>query len=213
MKRLAVLAVMLMLLGAGAALADGSYDLANYWMVTPGQWVILNDADGNSIKAVVSPSNGTYNLEMRTIESDGSETLSRRFDQTLTDSAIVFSGEYNSRHDSATWSPTVNLPRIMEIGQAYKYTTTEYFLIDSYPAYITYVLDSDGYEITTSAGTFSNCLKLIVTQIDYSSITTDVFFLAKGVGIVRYITTKMDEDGPTNVPSSASWDMSQYGTE
>jgi len=212
MKYIALTVFILAMFISPAQAAD-TYDLADYWMITPGQWVNLADNSGNVVKMITVQDGDLRKLEIRSIASDGTETLERRIDQKLTADSIVFWGEYNFRDGNSIWIPPVYLPLNVSVGQGFPYVTAEQLLIDYYPLYFTVVFENDRYSITTSAGTFENCLKIIMNDIDFNSITTDVYFLAKGIGVVRQVRTVSYADGPTNVIDSSTWDMISYGTE
>lgn len=212
MKRLAMHVVMALLLTSSAAAAE-TYDLTQYWMVTPGQWVTMTGQSGSEVRIAVVQDGNVLKLEMRQINADGSTQLMRRFDQVLAGSSIILTGEYNHKDDESVWNPAVSLPRYVEVGQGFQFSLEEQLTAITYPLFITMVVENDRYSITTPAGTFHNCLKIVMNEIDHNSATTDVYFLAKEVGIIRYIMTGSYEDGPFNVSINHSWELSGYGTD
>jgi len=216
-KVLAVLVSLSLILVAATAMADEvTYDLAEYMELTPGQWVTQTDQNGNEYRVVTSSSGGLLVREGYAIVS-GAQQLVHKWIMSYTDSSIFFHGDYTLVLGDATYNPAIVLPRNMAAGDAVLHQGEKQAEIVgcgtfTTPNYVIIYLDEGGITVTTDAGTFTDCIRLVMTELDHDSSITNIFYYAKGVGVVKHHQAGTYESGADIVTATATMTTTDYGS-
>jgi hypothetical protein len=189
------------LLLAAPAVAQ-TYDLADYMMLTPGQYAVLEGGDpcvGSTWQdAVAISTKDQYTLETW-YEKEGGNWVKESIDIIeITADSVLFHGEYEmSPSEQGFWlmDPPIAIPRILALNQPVVNQGVITHESTSIPYAHSLMITEAGVTVTTPDGIFSNCLKIIESYFEGNEAESQVIILAPGLGEIKIWTAAVSDDG------------------
>jgi len=180
--------------------------------MTQGQWVTLIDSEGTGLRIKCEEDGAYLNLNTYIISSDA---LVHSMQRALIDDTIVIVGEYNPANGESTYNPGIAIPRLMYVLEGEQQPGVERFVSTGgeEPYYSTVHLQAQGVTVTASGHTFTDCIRLVVVDIDTDSIGTSIYYLAKGVGIVKLLNITTYESGSDLFSATSEFVYTGHGTD
>lgn len=220
MKRMALAVCVVLLLAVSTPATAQTYDIADYMMLTPGQWKIEQGQDTSSGEtwqtgSVIS-TQGQYILEMWYEYENGSWVKEDVGILGLTADSLIFYGDYEFEGwEQGFWllEPPLVIPRTLEVGQAVMNSGVITHGTETIPYAHTLMILEAGVTVTTPAGTFTNCLKIAETDIEGNEVESEIVILAPGLGEVKGWSAEIEEEVPGVVEmDTETSDVIDYGS-
>jgi hypothetical protein len=188
---------------AAPAMAQ-TYDIADYMMLTPGQWSIkqgeivcggLTDPE-----AVVCSTQGKYTLHSW-YEQEGGVWQKDSIDiLEITADSVIYRGEYEfEAGEEGYWllNPPITLSRNLELNQPVVNKGVITHNGESLPYVHSFMLLEAGVTVTTPDGVFNNCLKIVKSDIETGEGGggSEVMIWAPGWGEVKIWAAEVESTG------------------
>ena len=220
MKKLVIIgvAISVFLLTAGFASAATMYDMREYMFFNPGHYFTLTDNEGDTWRyAYVEGSEGTVLQDVDMISPEGVEIQGRTHELIYTAFSIFqISDEQHFFNDLATYQPSINTPRFMEVGDGHVYKGVKVHKEtgEEDTVLITGLLEEDGVTYTAPDGAvFDNCLSIQHTSSEGNLTVAVNDIVAKNVGIVKSVLVAIAESDGVVTVLQQELNYSGHGTD
>ena len=189
-------------LAAAALPAQNTYDIADYFLLTPGKWMIRESHDIGVPTPVwregmVVTQLGQFTLQ-NGFEWNGKTWLPKEIEIfEVTATHLVYHGTFDPvTQDYTLLSPPLRAPRQMKVNSPFTYVGSIVTPAGSAPFVITIVITADKLTHKTRAGTFTNCLRLKVVTVTDTNTDTSSEIRAPKEGRVYGVEVGVDETEP-----------------
>lgn len=207
MKKFTALCACLLVLGMTAVsfAEDGVYDLAEYWMLTPGKWVTGTDSLGiaHRTETIAIGNDTVAQLHYITLPGVGTFLGSGVALSVLENSILIHMELVNdATPELVDFNPVIAIPRYVKDGTYVTYTGDKTGGTAKLKEFFVFYVDEVGLTVTTPAGTFNDCIKISTTRMDDELVSSYVAILAKGVGFLKQYSTLTYGEGETLTTSA-----------
>ena len=176
-----------------------TYDVTNYMMLTPGQWKTIqgeDDCEGFTWnEAAVISSSGQYILETW-YEQDGGWVKEGIGIFQVTPSNLLYHGEFDlSPGEEGLWllNPPITVPRSLELNEPAISSGVVTGGGESGPYVFTFMILEAGVSVTTPAGVFNNCLKIVTSEMSMDGGQSEIMIWAPALGDVKSWSGEVEE--------------------
>lgn len=188
---------------AGAATAQTTYDISDYFMTGASQYSITeyrplgNPQAPVEKRAVVVQRQGTFVMQ-NAFSYDGKNWMQEDIQVfELTKTHMVYYGGYDPVSLSyELFTPALKIPRNLKLGEAFSYSGILATEKGSAPITAMFVITADNITKQVKAGTFTKCIRFKGTITSDTAIEIWSEIRAKGLGAVYGIETEIDETEP-----------------
>lgn len=186
---------------ASVARAQQTYDIVDYFMLTPGLWREEEER---------KPGQPTSGRLATVVSKLGNFTLHNNFvwngSGWVPDNTTVFEVKQNAllyhgdRHpitnDFVLFQPPISLPRSMQVGSSVSQVTTAFTPQGTQQVQFTAFLAADGVTQQTKARTYNNCLRLQMTFATDGAMDSIIDVRARQQGSVWNLEGNLDLGEP-----------------
>lgn len=197
---LACTAAMVLLLSG--MLSAQTHDVADYFMLTPGYWRVEeqrvpgNPTPVNKTASVVTTL-GQYILQ-NGFKWDG-KAWQVGYIQVfeLTSTHLVYHGEFNPGNNKfMLFSPPMRIPRLMNLDDPFTHKGKVLYPTSVAQGAMTVMISADNLTKKTKAGTFTGCIRFMVSVLSDQYAETRSEIRAKKLGFVHGVHSEVDETEP-----------------
>ncbi len=179
-----------------------THDVADYFMLTPGYWRIEEQRDPGNPTPVKKTASVVTTLGQYTLQNgfkwDG-KAWQVGYVQVfeLTATHLVHHGEFNPGNNKfMLFSPPVRIPRLMKLNDPFTHKGKVLYPTSVAQGALTVILTADNLTQKTKAGTFTGCIRFMVSILSdqYAEIRSEV--RARKLGFVKGVRNEVDETKP-----------------
>jgi len=194
-----------------------TYDVTNYMMLTPGQWKTIqgqDDCEGFTWnEAEVISTNGQYILETRYDQNGGWVRESIGIFQ-VTPSNLMYLGEFDlspGEEGLLLFNPPLTVPRSLQLNEPAISSGVVTGGGESGPYVFTLMIVEAGVSVSTPAGVFNNCLKVVTSEIFIDGAQSEITIWAPALGEVQSWAGEVEDNDPGVEIDADTEQITDYG--